>query len=102
MSLIALTMALMRLIREGIDDRDRLGQPRAMLPEAFGVYGEIQPMMPQLLEPRIYVRVSTERRTLAQTIDQQVERLTAHVHAQGEALRAEDIFRDDGYRVVSL
>jgi site-specific DNA recombinase len=50
----------------------------------------------------IYVRVSTERQTLAQTIDQQVERLTAHVHAQGEALRAEDIFRDDGYRGATL
>ena len=39
MSLIALTMALMRLIREGIDDRDRLGQPRAMLSEAFATLG---------------------------------------------------------------
>ena len=44
----------------------------------------------------IYARVSTERQTLAQTIEQQVERLTAHVHAQGETLRAEDIFREDG------
>jgi len=44
----------------------------------------------------IYARVSTERQTLAHTIEQQVERLTAHVHAQGETLRAEDIFRDDG------
>ena len=44
----------------------------------------------------ISARVSTERQTLAQTIEQQVERLTAHVHAQGETLRAEDIFRDDG------
>jgi DNA invertase Pin-like site-specific DNA recombinase len=32
----------------------------------------------------IYDRVSTERQTLAQTIEQQVERLTAHVHAQGK------------------
>jgi site-specific DNA recombinase len=44
----------------------------------------------------IYARVSTERQTLAQTIEQQVERLTAYVHAQGEPLRVEDIFRDDG------
>jgi DNA invertase Pin-like site-specific DNA recombinase len=46
----------------------------------------------------IYGRVSTERQTLAQTIDQQIERLTAYVHAQGETLRPEDIFRDDGYK----
>jgi site-specific DNA recombinase len=50
----------------------------------------------------IYNRVSTERQTLAQTIEQQVERLTAHVHAQGETLRAEDIFRDDGYSGATL
>jgi site-specific DNA recombinase len=50
----------------------------------------------------IYARVSTERQTLAQTIEQQMERLTAHVHAQGETLRAEDIFRDDGYSGATL
>ena len=50
----------------------------------------------------IYARVSTERQTLAQTIEQQVEHLTAHVHAQGETLRAEDIFRDDGYSGATL
>ena len=50
----------------------------------------------------IYARVSTERQTLAQTIEQQVERLTAHVHAQGETLRAEDIFRNDGYSGATL
>ena len=50
----------------------------------------------------IYARVSTERQTLAQTIEQQVERLTAHVHAQGEPLRAEDIFRDDGSSGATL
>src|SRR5919108_2797614 len=47
-------------------------------------------------------RVSTERQTLAQTIDQQSERLTAYVHAQGETLRPEDIFRDDGYSGATL
>ena len=50
----------------------------------------------------IYARVSTERQTLAHTIEQQVERLTAHVHAQGETLRPEDIFRDDGYSGATL
>jgi site-specific DNA recombinase len=50
----------------------------------------------------IYVRVSTERQTLAHTIEQQVERLTAHVHAQGETLRPEDIFRNDGYSGATL
>jgi site-specific DNA recombinase len=50
----------------------------------------------------IYARVSTERQTLAQTIEQQVERLTVHVHAQGETLRSEDMFRDDGYSGATL
>jgi DNA invertase Pin-like site-specific DNA recombinase len=50
----------------------------------------------------IDVRVSTERQTLAQTIEQQVERLIAHVHAQGETLRPENIFRDDGYSGATL
>ena len=45
----------------------------------------------------IDARVSTERQTLAQTIAQQVTRLTAYLDSQGETLRAEDIFRDDGY-----
>jgi len=46
----------------------------------------------------IYARVSTERQTLAQTIDQPVARLTTHVDSQGETWRAEDIFRDEGSR----
>jgi site-specific DNA recombinase len=50
----------------------------------------------------IYARVSTERQTLAQTIEQQVERLIAHVHTQGETIQAEDIFRDDGYSGATL
>ena len=50
----------------------------------------------------IYACVSTERQTLAQTIEQQGERLTAHVHAQGETLRAEDFVRDDGYSGATL
>ena len=44
----------------------------------------------------IYARVSTERQTRAQTIEQQVECLTAHVETQGESLHAEDSFRADG------
>jgi hypothetical protein len=36
---------------------------------------------------------STERQTLAHTIDQQIEHLTAYVHAHGEPLRPQDIFR---------
>ena len=50
----------------------------------------------------IYVRVSTERQTLAQTIEQQIDRLTAHVHGQGETLHPEHIFRDDGYSGATL
>ena len=44
----------------------------------------------------VYVRVSTARQAQAQTIEQQLERLRAHVRAQGEELASEAIFRDDG------
>jgi DNA invertase Pin-like site-specific DNA recombinase len=44
----------------------------------------------------IYVRVSTERQTLAQTMAQQIDRLTTHVYVQGETLYPENSFRDDG------
>jgi site-specific DNA recombinase len=54
------------------------------------------------MSPAIYGRVSTERQTVAHTIDQQIERLTAYVHAQGETLRPEQIFRDDGYSGATL
>jgi site-specific DNA recombinase len=50
----------------------------------------------------IYVRVSTERQTQAQTIEQQIERLRRHLTAQGEALQAEDIFRDESYSGATL
>jgi DNA invertase Pin-like site-specific DNA recombinase len=50
----------------------------------------------------IYVRVSTERQTQAQTIDQQIERLRRHLAAQGEELQAEDIFRDESYSGATL
>jgi DNA invertase Pin-like site-specific DNA recombinase len=35
----------------------------------------------------LYVRVSTQRQSQAQTIDQQLTRLRAHLEAQGERLR---------------
>jgi site-specific DNA recombinase len=50
----------------------------------------------------IYVRVSTQRQAMAQTIDQQIDRLRAHVEAQGWQLPPENIFRDDGYSGASL
>ena len=34
----------------------------------------------------IYVRVSTDRQTLAQTIDQQIERLRLHLTSEGRVL----------------
>ena len=50
----------------------------------------------------IYVRVSTDRQMLAQTIDQQIERLRVHLQSQGQELLAEYIFRDDGYSGATL
>ena len=44
----------------------------------------------------IYARVSTANQTQAQTIDQQLTRLQAHIQAQGWTLAPEHIFRDDG------
>jgi len=44
----------------------------------------------------IYVRVSTDRQALTHTIDQQIERLRAHLQGEGQELRCEQIFRDDG------
>ncbi|MBI1987281.1 MAG: recombinase family protein [Nitrospinae bacterium] len=45
----------------------------------------------------VYVRVSTQHQTQTQTIEQQLERLLAHIQAQGWPLPKEHIFRDDGY-----
>lgn len=45
----------------------------------------------------VYVRVSTQRQTQAQTIEQQLERLQAHCQIQDWVWHEEDIFRDDGY-----
>jgi site-specific DNA recombinase len=50
----------------------------------------------------VYVRVSTPRQSQAQTIDQQLARLQAHLAAQGEALRSAQIFRDDGSSGATL
>jgi predicted site-specific integrase-resolvase len=50
----------------------------------------------------IYVRVSTQRQAQTQTIDQQIDRLRAHLQAQGWPLPEGDIFRDDGYSGASL
>jgi len=45
----------------------------------------------------VYVRVSTRQQTESQTIEQQLDRLRAHIQAQGWILPDENIFRDDGY-----
>ena len=50
----------------------------------------------------IYVRVSTQRQAQTQTIEQQIDRLRAHLQAQGWPLPEGDIFRDDGYSGASL
>ena len=47
----------------------------------------------------IYGRVSTSHQVDRQTIEQQLERLTAHVRAhaaEGSALDPTHVFRDDG------
>jgi site-specific DNA recombinase len=43
-----------------------------------------------------YVRVSTTRQVQQQTLEQQLERLTAYAHDQGWSLAGENIVRDDG------
>jgi site-specific DNA recombinase len=50
----------------------------------------------------IYVRVSTLRQQQSQTIEQQVDRLQAHIAEQGWELAEERIFRDDGYSGAKL
>jgi hypothetical protein len=50
----------------------------------------------------LYARVSTSRQAQAQTIEQQLERLQAHVQAQGETVAEQDVFRDAGYSGASL
>ena len=50
----------------------------------------------------IYVRVSTLNQAQAQTIEQQLQRLQAHIAAQGWQLPDEHIFRDDGRSGATL
>jgi site-specific DNA recombinase len=50
----------------------------------------------------LYARVSTSRQAQAQTIEQQLERLQAHVQAQGETVAERAVFRDAGYSGASL
>ncbi|PKO14686.1 MAG: preprotein translocase subunit TatB [Chloroflexi bacterium HGW-Chloroflexi-10] len=45
----------------------------------------------------IYARVSTQRQALAQTIEQQLERLQGYVKEQGWELPEENIFQDAGF-----
>src|SRR5690349_16822889 len=54
------------------------------------------------MKTAIYVRVSTNRQTQSQTIEQQLERLQRHLELQGERLPTENIFRDDGYSGANL
>jgi site-specific DNA recombinase len=50
----------------------------------------------------IYARVSTQRQAQADGMAQQLDRLQAHALRQGWSVRAEHIFRDDGYSGASL
>ncbi len=50
----------------------------------------------------IYVRVSTLRQAQAQTFEQQLERLRAHIQANGLILSQQAIYIDDGYSGSSL
>jgi len=50
----------------------------------------------------VYARVSTSHQTQTQTIEQQLERLRAHIVSQGWQLLDEHIFRDDGFSGSTL
>ena len=50
----------------------------------------------------VYARVSTRRQAQAQTVEQQLERLTGHARQQGWDVPPDRIFRDDGYSGASL
>src|SRR5260221_10704765 len=49
-----------------------------------------------------YARVSTSRKAQAQTIEQPLERLRAHLVSQGAVVDEQPIFRDAGYSGASL
>jgi site-specific DNA recombinase len=44
----------------------------------------------------LYARVSTSRQAQTQTIEQQLERLRAHVEGRGETVAERAVFRDAG------
>jgi site-specific DNA recombinase len=50
----------------------------------------------------VYVRVSTQRQALTQTIEQQIQILSEYSQAQQWPWQEEFIFRDDGYSGASL
>jgi site-specific DNA recombinase len=50
----------------------------------------------------LYARVSTQRQAQAQTVEQQIERLTGHARQQGWDVVPDQVFRDDGYSGASL
>src|SRR3569833_3463820 len=50
----------------------------------------------------VYVRVATQRQAQAQTIEQQLERLRAHLRERGGEPASEAVFRDDGYSGATL
>src|SRR3954465_7965214 len=50
----------------------------------------------------VYVRVSTQRQAQAETVEQQLDRLRAHLRDQGVELASEKVFRDDGYGGATL
>lgn len=50
----------------------------------------------------VYVRVSTPRQAQTQTIEEQLERLRAHLQSQGWAWSEENIVRDEGYSGARL
>ncbi len=50
----------------------------------------------------MYVRVSTQRQALTQTIEQQLHLLREHSQTHGWQWQDESIFRDDGYSGASL
>jgi site-specific DNA recombinase len=50
----------------------------------------------------LYARVSTQRQAQAQTVEQQIERLSDHARQQGWDVPLDQVFRDDGYSGASL
>jgi site-specific DNA recombinase len=50
----------------------------------------------------VYARVSTRQQMQSQSTEQQLDRLQAHVQAQGWSLPPENIFRDDGCSGATL